>query len=185
MVAASRSASASLSAQTAAQARMAYGVGPRRRRLEPLAIAQHRGDRVVIGEMMREGKPGADHGGELRAVAARAEQPDRRQRDVLRHGAHVAERMAFRKGVALEQQQLLEALQEIVVVAGILAPPQRVGGHGIGAGRAADAEIDAAGKQRLQHLEALGDHQRRMVGQHDAAGADADAPRSPPRSGRS
>src|SRR5674476_246184 len=40
--------------------------------------------------------------------------------------------------------------------------------------RAAQAQIDAAGKQRLQHLEALGDHQRRMVGQHHAAGADPD-----------
>ena len=31
------------------------------------------------------------------------------------------------------------------------------------------------GKQRLQHLEALGDHQRRVVRQHHAAGADAHA----------
>ena len=29
------------------------------------------------------------------------------------------------------------------------------------------------GIKRLQHLEALGHHQRRVVGQHDAAGADA------------
>ena len=35
---------------------------PRCRRLELLAVAQHCGDRVVIGEMMREGESGADHG---------------------------------------------------------------------------------------------------------------------------
>src|SRR5262245_24727982 len=105
--------------------------------------------------MMRKRKAGADHGGELCAVAARSEQPDRRQRDVLRHGAHGAKRMPLRKGVALEQDELLEALEEIIAAAGILPPPQRVGGDGVGARRAAEAEIDASRKQRLQHLEAL------------------------------
>ena len=83
--------------------------------------------------------------------------------------------MAFRKGVALEQQQFLEPLQEIVVAAGVLPPPQRVGGDGVGAGGPAQPEIDASGKQRLEHLEALGNHQRCVIGQHDAAGAHADA----------
>jgi hypothetical protein len=45
----------------------------------------------------------------------------------------------------------------------------------IGAGRAAKSEIDTAGKQRFQHLEPFGHHDRRMVRQHHAAGADADA----------
>src|SRR5262245_52698218 len=94
--------------------------------------------------MMRERKAGADHGCQLRAVAARSQQPDRRQRDVLRHGSHGTERMPLRKSVALEQDELLEALKEIVVAAGILPPPQRVGGDGVGAGRAAEAEIDAS-----------------------------------------
>ena len=81
--------------------------------------------------------------------------------------------MAFRKGVVLEQQQFLEALKE--VVARILPPAQRIGSDRIRARRAAEPEIDAPGKERLEHLEALGHHERRMVGQHDAAGADADA----------
>ena len=85
--------------------------------------------------------------------------------------------MAFRKGPALEQDQFLEALQEIVVAAGILPPPQRIGGDGVGARRAAEPEIDASGKQRLEHLEAFGHHERRMVRKHDAARADADARR--------
>ncbi len=81
--------------------------------------------------------------------------------------------MSFRETAALEQQQFLEAFEEIVALARILPGAQRVGGDLIGARRAAEPEIDAPGKQRLQHLEALGDHQRRMVRQHHAARADA------------
>ena len=54
--------------------------------------------------------------------------------------------MVFRKGLALEQDQFLEPLQEIVVAAGILPPPQRVGGDGVGPRRAAKPEVDASGK---------------------------------------
>src|SRR5678816_728251 len=43
----------------------------------------------------------------------------------------------------------------------------------LGLGRAPEPEVDAAGEQRFQHLEALHHHQRRMVRQHHAAGADA------------
>jgi hypothetical protein len=42
----------------------------------------------------------------------------------------------------------------------------------VGARRAADAEVDAAGMKRLEHAELFGDHQRGMVGQHHAAGPD-------------
>ena len=83
-----------------------------------------------------------------------------------------AERMAFRKAALLEQQQFLEAVEEIVARGIVLPPPQRVGRHRIGAGRAAEAEIDAARKQAFQHLVAFGDLQRRVVRQHHAAGAD-------------
>ena len=86
---------------------------------------------------------------------------------------HLAERMAFRKQPPLERQQLLEAVEEIVAGGIVLPPPQRVGGHRVGARRAAETEIDAAGKQPFQHLEALGDLERRVVRQHHAAGADA------------
>ena len=44
----------------------------------------------------------------------------------------------------------------------------------ISARSAADAEIDAAGKERGERAELFGDDQRRMIGEHDAAGADAD-----------
>ena len=41
-------------------------------------------------------------------------------------------------------------------------------------GRAAQPEVDAARKQPRQRPELFGDDVRRMVGQHDAAGADPD-----------
>ncbi|HEX3208817.1 MAG TPA: hypothetical protein VHQ91_05535 [Geminicoccaceae bacterium] len=76
-------------------------------------------------------------------------------------------------GAPLEQDELLEALEEVVGI--VLPASQCKRCDRIGAGRASEPEIDAAGKQRLQHLEALGDHQRRVVRQHHAAGADPDA----------
>jgi hypothetical protein len=53
--------------------------------------------------------------------------------------------VAFGKAAVLDQQQFLESLEEVVVVADPLPPPQRVGGDGVGAGRPAEAEIDASG----------------------------------------
>ena len=50
-----------------------------------------------------------------------------------------------------------------------------MGGDLIGARRPADAEIDAPRVQGLQGAELLGNDQRRMVGQHHAASAHADA----------
>ena len=48
----------------------------------------------------------------------------------------------------------------------------------IGARRAAEPEIDAAGKERRQRAELLRHLQRRVVRQHDAAGADANGRRA-------
>lgn len=52
---------------------------------------------------------------------------------------------------------------------------QRAHGCLVGARCAAEAEVDAARIQRFQGAEILRHYQRRMVGQHHAAGADADA----------
>ncbi len=82
--------------------------------------------------------------------------------------------MAGGEIAGLPQRQFMQPLQKIVALAAVEPAAQRIGRGAIGAGRAAEAEIDAARKQRLQHLEALGDHERRVVGQHHAAGADAD-----------
>ncbi len=85
---------------------------------------------------------------------------------------HVAERVIFREAAALEQQQFLKPFEKLIALPRILPGAQGVGRDLIGAGRAAEPEIDAAGKQRLEHLEALRDHQRCVVRQHHATRAD-------------
>ena len=81
--------------------------------------------------------------------------------------------MAVRKAFVLGQQHFLQPLEKIVVVADVLPPPQRDRRDLVGAGRAPDAEIDASGKQCFKHLEAFRDGERRVIGQHHAAGTDA------------
>ncbi len=49
---------------------------------------------------------------------------------------------------------------------------------GIGSRRAAKSEVNPAGEQRLQRAELLGDHERRVIREHDAASADANRCRS-------
>jgi hypothetical protein len=53
---------------------------------------------------------------------------------------------------------------------------ERLRGPHVAARRAADAEVDACRRQRFQDAELLGDLERRIVRQHDAGAADADAP---------
>ena len=77
------------------------------------------------------------------------------------------------RGIVQIGDQFQHILGKILDVA-LQGPAQRQCGALVGARRAAHAQIDAAGKQRRQGAELLGDHQRRMIGQHDAAGADAD-----------
>ena len=49
------------------------------------------------------------------------------------------------------------------------------GGAAVGARRAAQPHVDAAGRQGIEHAEHLGHFERRVVRQHDAGAADADA----------
>ena len=69
--------------------------------------------------------------------------------------------------------QLEHVLGESVRRVGVATQrPQRVL---VGAGRAAEAEVDPARVQRRERAELLGDRERRVVRQHDPAGAEADA----------
>ena len=69
--------------------------------------------------------------------------------------------------------QLDDIVRELVGVRREVAA-HRISRCLVGAGRAAEPEVDAAGEERFQRPELLGDDQRRMVGQHDPARADAD-----------
>ena len=64
------------------------------------------------------------------------------------------------------------------LVRGLEIAPQGACGCPVGSGRPTKTQVDAARVQRLQSTELLGDHQRRMVGQHDSARTDADAARA-------
>jgi hypothetical protein len=74
-------------------------------------------------------------------------------------------------------QQLHHVAREVVRVRHQV-PPHGARGDHVGARRAAEAEVDAARVQGGEGAELLRDHQRRVVRQHDAAGADADGARA-------
>jgi hypothetical protein len=56
----------------------------------------------------------------------------------------------------------------------MLVSAQREHGQLVGAGCAAEAEVDPPGMQPGERPELLRDHERCMVREHDPAGADAD-----------
>ncbi|MNL31902.1 hypothetical protein D3C87_1537180 [compost metagenome] len=59
-----------------------------------------------------------------------------------------------------------------VLGTGIHVASKRAGGAHVGAGSAAEAEIDTAGQQRFQCTELFSNHERRMVWQHHTARAE-------------
>ena len=63
---------------------------------------------------------------------------------------------------------------EALDVARRAALAQQLRDHRVRPGRAAETEVDAAGSERLERRELLGDDERRVVRQHDAARAEAD-----------
>src|ERR1700733_1710965 len=102
--------------------------------------------------MPGEGKGDAHLGGEVRAVGARAEEVERRQRPVVGHGANVAEGIIGGKCSAAPGDELAELLEEVIGGESFARAAEREGGEGIGAGRAADAEINAAGINGFEEL---------------------------------
>ena len=106
---------------------------------------------------------------ELGAEQARPQDPDRNLEAGPGYGLNALARLR-RLEIAL---QLDDVLREAVDVAD-QGPPQGMGDGQIAARRPAETEIDPAGKQRFQGAELLGDDERRVVRQHDAARADAD-----------
>jgi hypothetical protein len=72
-------------------------------------------------------------------------------------------------------EQLGELVGEVVGQRLRAVALERLGGHRVGAGGAADAEVDATGEEAGEDAEALRHLERAVVGQHDAAAADAEA----------
>ncbi|EGJ75035.1 putative LuxAB-like protein (oxygenase) [Streptomyces sp. Tu6071] len=158
-----------------------------RRGAEVLAVEVERRDRVLRGEVVREGEGQAEHRGELGAESGGAEEP---QRGAVR-GLHAARRggldgpgdrvdtavgVAVGEVVVEEAGQLGDLRREVVrALAGAFGAAQCLRGGAVGARGAPEAEVHAVGGERLQRPELLRDDERRVVGQHDAARAEADA----------
>ena len=147
-------------------ARLVQRAIQRQRLLDALAIHEEVGEGVGQPEVRRE--PGA--------VIGAAEDPERghaieaarvRRRPGVRHDAAV---LASR-GPGLEVADLFRELVGRAVRLGV----ERERGAHVAARRAAHAEVDAPGRQRVEHAELFGHLQRRVVRQHHARAADADA----------
>ena len=142
--------------------------GQLRRGPEAGAIERERRPERVRGEMRGEGERQAQQAGEFGGEGRGSEQIERHLKACARHGA---QRLTLLR-LAEQILQLLDVARK--AFGGIRPAPQRPQRMAITARRAAQAEVDAAGIERGQSAELLGDHERRMVRQHDAAGPDAD-----------
>ncbi len=89
----------------------------------------------------------------------------------MRHRLQPGVGVAVGEVAVQEVGELGELAREVVGAVGESAA-QGAGGGLVGAGGAAEAEVDPAGVQGLQQAELLGDGQRRVVGEHHAAGAE-------------
>src|SRR5438105_383185 len=117
--------------------------------------ARHVGPAVRVDEV-REGERETLLRRIDRARVARAEQPDFRRRRPRRHRAHVLERMLARQSIVQPSDDVGDLLRKLLDVT------HAAGGEGprsalIAARRAPDPEVDAAGEERFQHAELLGD----------------------------
>ncbi len=124
--------------------------------------------------MVGEGEREPEDGGGLGAVVARAEQPDLGFEVLARDRRYAPGRVLLAEAALEEPDHLLELTGEVLGAERVGGAPQGGGGHRVGAGGATDAEIDPPRVERLEHPELLGDDQRRVVGEHDPAGADPD-----------
>ncbi len=123
---------------------------------------------------MREREPQAELSGERAAVIRGAEQPYFGRSASRGLGLDLDVRMVRGQRAVEETDQVLHLLRH-VLRALVFAVHQRERGARVPARRAADAQIDAPGKQGFEHAELLGDFQRTVVGQEHTARADADA----------
>jgi hypothetical protein len=82
--------------------------------------------------------------------------------------------MAGRQLIVEKADEIAELLGELLQPQRSRPLPQRPRGALVAAGRAADAEVDATGEERLQHPEVLGHLEGAVVAEHDPARAHAD-----------
>ncbi|MNI05429.1 hypothetical protein D3C73_583800 [compost metagenome] len=142
-------------------------------RLEAFAIDRNRIQQHVGGEVGSEGIGQTERRREMGAVEAGAEEPDRY---IGLSAGDSNDRLVLDRRA--EQVLQFDDVLRKVLGTGIHVASKRAGGAHVGAGSAAEAEIDTAGQQRFQRTELFSNHERGMVGQHDATGTDANFLRS-------
>ena len=116
----------------------------------------------MVGERERQ----AEQTGGVGAVVARTEQPH--LRPVAGGGG--GDDLRVRAGEVVEEVAQLRG-ELVADLAGVAAEGRR--GDRIGARRPAEAQVDAAGVERLECAELFGHGERGVVGEHHPAGADA------------
>jgi hypothetical protein len=126
--------------------------------------------------VVRERERQAEQAGHLCAVAARTEQPQGGLEAQAGHRGDPRVWVILGPAAGKEPEQVHELIGEIVRGQRLGRAAQRRGRGLVRTRRPADAQVDAAGMQCLEHAELLGDHQRDMVRQHHPAGADPDDP---------
>ncbi len=84
------------------------------------------------------------------------------------------QRVPVRHDIAEQGRDLGELIGEALVRVDGTAVEQHAGGARVATRSAAHPEIDAARIHGLEHLELLGDFEGRVIGQHDASGAQPD-----------
>ena len=167
----SRRASASVSAAITLHADHRVGLSQLRRGLEPLAIdlrAPASARRARSATRTRTAGPASPRAAR-RTGSTRGSRAARSSAGA-RHGLDPLARLQRPE----QRLQLQHVLRERVGVGRVAA--QRAQGELVRARRPAEAEIDAARIERFERAELLGDDQRRVVRQHDAARADPDRP---------
>ena len=100
--------------------------------------------------MVREGE-GIPFAPRAPPKIARAQQPDFGHRNVVGHGANALEGMIGGKPWSRNASRSSSRAGKSSALERFARAAQRQGGERIGARRAAEPEIDAAGMQRLQH----------------------------------
>ncbi len=131
------------------------------------AVAAFGIDEVRVAERQAEVRR------ERRTVVARSQQPDVGRRSADRLRRHAQARMLVGQRIVQPGHEVAHLVGVVLGVAPVgLAVGQHAHGALVAARRAADAEIDAAGEQRLQHAEILRHLEGAVVRQHHAARAD-------------
>ena len=150
------------------------GLGADGRALEAVAVFAHDLFAAFGGDEVGEAEGPAEFGGDVSAVVRGAEHPEFGHGGAGRSGVDAAVFVVGWEVVGEPAVEVEELFGEVVDAEGAGSVDEGAGGATVAAGCAADAEVDAVGELGGDGAEVFGDFEAAVVGEHDAAGADAD-----------